>query len=224
MKFDNKIGNLFNNISQRVIYPYIITYPDFIPIENNSVSREAQRQMHEFMKETLLTVYNNPEIIGMSTEKDDYFDWEAFKDKPDLNNFMKKLEKKFLGFFALLYEIGINGEISNGELFINKSKKALNKGKILQLSEIGLICTNNGDGVYIHSSDYPELSTGWKLLSNICMESENKKKDAVISQSITRLLFKKCIFSKDHVSFTRLYGDLPQSGKYLEELESFFQK
>lgn len=226
MIFENKIGGEFDNLAQRVVYPYIISYPEFIPIESDSISELSQRQMNDFLKTTLISIYNNPGIIEMPIEKDDCFnDGVLYNTNPELNNSMKKLERKFLEFYNFLFEIGLYGDVINSKLHILKSKKIVNKNKQIIFEKLGLICMDEKDKIIIYSNDYPELCFGLKALSKTCNETGVKDpKNAIIGQSVARLLFMKCLFYNDVVRDSQLYGHLNQNGKYLEELEDFLIK
>lgn len=171
MEAENKIGSSFENISQRVIYSYILTYPDFIPDNCTEVSKQSQEQWYDFFKETLIAVYNDPQIIGLSVEQDDCFNEEMYKEKPELVEKMKKLEKKLLGFFALLYEIGAVGELTENLLFVPKKIMPFSKSKISLLANVGILCESKDDGVFVSNADYPDLCAGWKLLSENCRKA-----------------------------------------------------
>ncbi|WP_310602759.1 hypothetical protein, partial [Anaerosporobacter sp.] len=222
MKFENKIGKSFDNLAQRVIYPYIISYPEFEPVKNNDVSESAQKQMYDFMKNTFVTMYNNPEIIGLPIEEDGCFgEGVLYNSNPELNNMMKKFEKKFLDFFNFLFELGFYGEVLDNKLHISKAKKAINKNKQTMLVRLGLECETKEETV-IYSNEYPELCVGWNALS-ICSNAVWDKDitKAIVSQSFARLMFMKCLYADEIVADSRLYNGLEQSGVYLSQLETF---
>lgn len=220
MFFEDMTGKEFNNISQRVIYPYIITYPEFIPVTNCDASEASQMATHLLIKDSLIKIYNSPEIIGMQTDKDEYFNGEAFKDKPELNGLLLNLEKKLLGFFNMLYEIGINGEVNGERLFISKDRKLLNKAKLTLLTEFGFITEIVNGGIYISSDKYRNLCNGLHVLSVTCRrEAGREVEKPVCRQSKTKLLFMKCIYDINSLSFTRLYEGL--FGNKINVLEKY---
>lgn len=219
MRFENQIGNKFDNLAQRLVYSYMASYSQFVPTNTDEITIEAQKQTHDFLSGLLFKIYHNPAIIGLPLEKDDCFDGEAFKDKPELVKTMKNLEKKFLGFFNLLFELGIAGEIKNKKLYISNIKIKLQKSRLNLLEQIGFKSEIMADTVIIYSKEYTELCSGLKSLSEICKSSDGKD---ITKQSMTREIFMKCLFDEKNISLTNLYGDLAQSGIYLKELEEYF--
>jgi hypothetical protein len=49
MDFENRIGTDFDNVSQRLVYNYIATQPDFRSIPSDAASETAQRQLYDFI-------------------------------------------------------------------------------------------------------------------------------------------------------------------------------
>ena len=220
MIFENKIGALFNSIAQRLVYSYIASYSKFTPVNLNEASVESQKQTHIFLFETLTKIYDNPVIIGLPLDEDDCFDGEMYKDKPDLYLTMKKTEKSFLGFFNLLFQLGIYGEVLNNKLIVPKAQKSLAKNKLILLENIGLKYDITSDGVLLYSDKYPDFIPSFKYLCMAVNFVDGKDiAKAVIGQGRARLLFMRCIFDINTISFDKLYGDLEQSGSYLKELE-----
>lgn len=221
MDCKNKIGGSFNSLAQRLVYMYIATYPKFIPANTDEV--EAQKQTHSFLGETLSKIYENPAIIDLPMEQDDCFNGEPHKDKPELYKTMRNLEKKFLGFFDYIYELGCIGTVKDNKLHILKSDKKILKNKLIQLGQFDLEYEVTNESTIIYSKKYPDLCSGLKFLSGICKLTQNRDIDnPVTKQSITRLMFMHCIFDKKNVSFADFYGGFTQSGGYLEKLEKYF--
>ncbi|BCN29010.1 hypothetical protein [Anaeromicropila herbilytica] len=73
MKVENKIGQDFDSLAQRIIYSYVATYPDFKPVEHG-VCYESQKQMHDFIADTLLLLYEHTEILGVAIVPDAYYE------------------------------------------------------------------------------------------------------------------------------------------------------
>ncbi|MDR0473208.1 MAG: hypothetical protein LBH43_06015, partial [Treponema sp.] len=222
MVYENKLGGVFGNLAQRIIYPYIVSYPEFAPIESGDVSEKAQKQIYDFLKKTLIAIYKNPGIIEMPIEKDNCFESGVlYNTNPELNNSMKKQEKKFLGFFNFLFELGLYGDVLNNKLVIPKSKKAVSKNTKIILEQLGISCEIEKEETIVYSNEYPELCIGWRILSKTSGSGNNGD---VIGQSPARLMFMKCLLINEPVPASRLYGSLEQSGKYLKQLEDFLIK
>ncbi|MDR0326612.1 MAG: hypothetical protein LBI19_11050 [Oscillospiraceae bacterium] len=215
---DNKIGGTFDNLAQRLIYPYVLTFPEFEHVEREDVSETAQRHMHVFLRSALSAIYANPHMIGLPIEEDDCFIDEPKKAKPVLYNTMRKLEKSFLSFFTVLFELGLHGEVIDGKLCIPKAKKDVNKPKQAILSHIGLVCETEKDKSILFSPELPELCHGWKALSEHA--GANGNGDAM-GKCPAGLYFLKCLYMNGPIPISRLYGKLKQSGGHLEELEAF---
>jgi hypothetical protein len=49
MDFEKRIGTDFDNVSQRLVYNYIATQPDFRPVPSDVASETAQRQFYDFI-------------------------------------------------------------------------------------------------------------------------------------------------------------------------------
>ena len=222
MKCENKVGKEFDSIAQRLAYSYMALYSKFVPADIKEVTVEAQKQTHDFLGGVLCKIYENPAIIGLPLDKDDCFDGEMFKDKPELTKKMKSLEKKFLGFFDFIYEFGVAGELRENKLYIANTKMKPQKSKLALLEQIGLKSEIIADGVIIYSDEYPELCSGLKCLSAICELADGDMPNRITKQSTSREMFMRCLFDFNNVSLDRLYGDFEQSGPYLKELEDYF--
>jgi len=84
MKCENMVGKTFRNISQRLIYGYLCSYPEFQPI-SSIVSRESQKQMYDFLWEFVSEVYLHPQKLGLPIDEDDWLgDRQLNKAKPQL--------------------------------------------------------------------------------------------------------------------------------------------
>lgn len=223
MKCENKVGKEFDSLSQRLVYSYMISYSKFIQANIDEITVEAQKQTHSFIGSLLYKIYNNPALIGLSLEKDDCFHAEAFKDRPELAKSMKNLEKKFLGFFDFIFELGVVGELKDNTLYIPNTKMKIQKNKLTILDKINLKNEMKSDGTIIYSVEYPELCSGWKFLSKICKLIDGRDiPNRITKQCMAREMFMKCLFDLNNISLDRLYGDLEQSGVYLKELEDYF--
>ncbi len=106
MKIKKKLGQGFDSLTERIIYSYVATYPDFMPVDN-CVSYESQMQMHDFIADTLLMLYEHNEILGTTIVPDEYYEnWALNNSNPALINSMEKIESKFADFIEMLIKIG----------------------------------------------------------------------------------------------------------------------
>lgn len=93
MKLINKIGQGFDSLTQRILYSYVATYQDFKPVDNG-VCYESQKQMHDFIADALLLVYEHNEILGTTIVPDAYYEnWAMNNSNPALIRSMEKNRK-----------------------------------------------------------------------------------------------------------------------------------
>ena len=84
MDFENRIGADFGNVSQRLVYNYIATQPDFRPIQSKVACQTEQRQLYDFIVGIYTALYHDPARIVMTTEPDET------EDRPNSDRLYKK--------------------------------------------------------------------------------------------------------------------------------------
>lgn len=217
MKCENKVGKSFDNLAQRIIYAYKCTYPDFMPVNHSEVSQESQKQMHGFLGDTLCNIYDDPTIINIKIEPDDYYENNALnKSKPELIVSMKKVEKKLIDFYKLLYGIGESGRIDGDKLYVSKEEFKITRNKLAQLGEVGILSESNENDVILYSEKYPDLFPAFQLLCQThALEKERFPKGL--------LMFMYCIYDLENYKAVNIYGDASQNRECISELEDYFQ-
>lgn len=179
MDFENRIGADFDNISQRLVYNYIATQPDFRPIPSDAASETAQRQLYDFIAGIYTALYHDPALIGMTTEPDET------EDRPNPDRVYKDEAKKYLearelrrqnedmieGLFDSLQRLGELGTVRDGALVVEKDALGLNKRAyttlVRHLTALGLSCTDAGGTLSLSSLAYPAMWDAWKLLATL---------------------------------------------------------
>ena len=215
MKCENMVGKTFRNISQRLIYGYLCSYPEFRPI-SSIVSRESQKQMYDFLWEFVSAVYLGPQKLGLPIDGDDWYgDWELNKAKPQLIKTFKKIIKVIKDFYIFLYSLGEYGIIEENKLHINKNKLKIKKKHLAFLEQFGITSKIDDENIVFSSKIYSEIFPAWKLLSQISSES---KLDTMFS-------FPRCLFSSDNSYMLRTMNDLCSSDRgMLADLDSYLRK
>lgn len=156
--FENKLGQSFENLGKRIIYSYLATYPEFKPVANCDASELSQRQMYDFLYDTIEIIYNDLSLINVADEPDECYEWwQLNKDKPELILRMQKIEKNVIDFFEYFIKIGLSGEVKDNTLIINKTDIRILQKTREKLSLVGLICDEAKDSYIISHSKYNEL-------------------------------------------------------------------
>jgi hypothetical protein len=179
MDFENRIGTDFDNVSQRLIYNYIATQPDFHPVLSDTASETAQRQFYDFICGIYVALYHDPTLIGMTTEPDETEDHpnpdRVYKDEQrkhlEARKLRRKNEDKIEGLFDNLQRLAELGTVRDGTLVVAKDELGLNKralGTLVKnLTALGLQFSEDDQTLRLRSDAYPEMVTAWKLLATL---------------------------------------------------------
>lgn len=179
MGFGNRIGTDFDNVSQRLVYNYIATQPDFRPVPSEVASETAQRQFYDFITGIFTALYHDPELIGMTTDPDETEDRprpdRAYENEShkylEARKLRRKNEEKIEGLFDSLQRLGELGTVRHGALVVERSDLGLNKRAlemlVRNLTRLGLQCSVDGQALYLRSDAYPEMWDAWKLLATL---------------------------------------------------------
>ncbi|HNT77439.1 MAG TPA: hypothetical protein PKH77_20695 [Anaerolineae bacterium] len=179
MDFENRIGADFDNVSQRLIYNYIATQPDFRPIPSDAASETAQRQFYDFIAGIYTALYHDPALIGMTTDPDETEDHpnpdRLYKDEAKKYLEARKLRRKnediIEGLFDSLQRLGELGTVHDGALVVEKDALGLNPRAyttlVKHLTALGLSCADVGETLSLSSRVYPEMGDAWKLLATL---------------------------------------------------------
>lgn len=182
MELDNMIGKDFPSLGKRVLYSYIATYPKYQEV--TALPGESQKQMYDFMKQVLATLYEHPELVTPVEEPDDcYHGWALANTKPELNLAMEKIENKFATLIESLIKVGKAGEVSETagiqSMIIPKGNMTVSKVLREKLEAFGLNVEQKKDGTVLTSTKYPKLFTAWSMYG---------KQDDEGAQKITRTI------------------------------------
>ncbi|WP_055667508.1 hypothetical protein [Desnuesiella massiliensis] len=212
---ENKIGKNFDNLSQRIIYSYVGTFPKFIPVKSEAATEHSQYQFYSFMKNILLKLYNNPELLDISMVPDDYYeDWEFQNRKPELIETMRKYKKKIDDFYILLFKIGEHGVAKNNKLYVSKIHMKVISKTLSKLDNLGLKSENRKDEFVFWSDEYPDMIYAWKLLVGTSLKSN---KDSL-------LLFSRCMFDSTYSYTSDIFKNLLENKSAFQVLEDFFEQ
>lgn len=211
------VGRDFGCLAQRVIYSYMCTYPDFIPLDNETVTVDEQREMNSFLRSLIYHIYNNPDFIVTASEPDQFFENGVMnKINPVLVTKMKAIDKKLTAFYRFLYDMGEIAELGDGCFVIDKEKLKITNDKIKKLREIGFEAVSKGSLITLTSQKYPRCFPAWKLLFELCDE----KKDMAAKEMLW-FRFMHGIFNEEAISELNIFGQLFETPLYLEKLEKY---
>lgn len=153
-----KVMKSFESLAHRLSNAYKCTYPAFLPVEDDRASEISQRQMHGFLQDVINKIFDQPSLIDLREEKDDFYEnWMFNNQRPELDVKMKKIEKSFLDFYTYLYKLGECGEVKDNRLYIRKSDMKLAKKKLQQLEQFGLRSESDSTATIFYHEKYPEL-------------------------------------------------------------------
>lgn len=213
----NTIQREFPTLGHRIINAYLTTYPRFVPVDSAEANLESQKQMHEFLYDTISKIYQNPEIINIKSEPDDYYENSAMSNsRPELIEKMSNIEYKFFDFYALLFRIGQAVTCEEWEWFISKETLKLTAKTLKKLEQFGLICMDEKDRVVLSHKQYSLLFPAWRLHTDILQKGLIKR------QILARFLQGK--FQQKTYHCIDMFPESLVNGSSLSELESYFEK
>lgn len=217
-EFDVDLGKVrknFDSLAQRIIYTYKCTYPICIPIEDDRASVSSQRQMHGFLQDAINSIYNNPGLLNLQEETDDFYEvWMLNNSKPELDSKMRKIEKVLFDFYAYLYKLGECGEVKDHKLYVSRDNMKFVKKRLQQLEQFGLYSESNDTSTIFYCKKYPELFPAWKLLCN--------EKQCSPKGEIARFIY--CIYDVSKYNAEHLFGNLVDDSTLIQELEQYLKE
>ena len=210
-----KVRKDFDSLAQRIIYTYKCTYPICIPIEDDKASESSQRQMHGFLHDAINRIYDNPGLLNLQEEPDDFYEvWMVNNNKPELDGKMRKTEKVLFDFYSYLYKLGECGEVKDHKLYINRNNMKFVKKRLQQLEQFGLYSDSNDTSTIFYCRNYPELFPAWKFL---CDEKQCSPKG-----EIARFMY--CMYDVSKYNAEHLFGNLIDDSTLIQELEQYFSE
>lgn len=211
----NKMGKAFDSLAQRILYSYVAAYPTFQPMGESSI--EAQKHMYEFMKETLLLLYENPALLSVQHETDDCYEaWELANTKPELYKSMEKIEGKFANFIEMLIKVGKSGVIINHQLVIPRTEWSIAKGTREKLEQLGISCEQTKEASILSSKKYPRLFEAWR---------EYSEQDEEGAPKISRIIaFIHGRYTGKRYRVLDFFFDFIEDPELVYQLETFFEE
>ena len=158
------LAQSFDSLGKRVIYPWLAAYPVFKPVKACDAGESSQRQMYDFLYESLTTIYSDLSIMNISYEPDDCYEhWELNNTKPALNAKMQKIKMEFYAVYEYFIKMGLAGEVLQDGLFIRKGGLRITQKVKDRLLLFGLVCDEKKDGYYFMHNKYKEMFPVWKM-------------------------------------------------------------
>lgn len=167
------LARSFESLGKRILYPCLAVHPAFKPVTGCNAGEESQKQMYDFIYESIEAIEADLSIIDITFDPDDSYEfWQPSKAKPGLIEKMHKIRKSYFALFEAFIKIGLAGEPQRDSLFIRKADLKISKKIKDKLSAFGLTCEENKDGCILSHHKYKELFPAWKLH---CTQSEDNK-------------------------------------------------
>ena len=208
------LAKSFENLAKRVVYPYLATYPVFKPVKDCNVSENSQKQMYDFLYESITAIYSDLSIINVKYEPDDCYEyWEMNKSKPELIVQMQKIKKELFAVYEYFIKMGLAGEVFQDGLFIRKADLKVTQKNKEKLSLFGLVCDEKEDGYYFTHNKYTEIFPAWKLHCCVSDYGKNSTYD-MINFLYGRFMDKK-------YTAVEMFGKMSEQS-LISELEQYF--
>lgn len=208
------IGRFYDSLGDRMVSPYCSAYPPFKPVLDCGASESSQRQMYNFLQDTLNIIRNDLSVIDVEYVPDDCYQYyETCNTKPDLRLKMLGIRKKFFDFYDFLFSLGLYGEPVKDKLYINKKEMRISKKFRDKLPVFGLHLEDNKDFYMLSHNKYKELFPAWKLHSSISGDYK--------SQAIKMVTFLNGRFGGKVYSVSEMFGRI-SCAESIAELEDYF--
>ncbi len=179
--FENKVGQSFENLGRRIIYAHLAAYPEFKYVPDCNASELSQRQMYDFLYDSIKTIYNDLSLINVVEEPDECYEfWECNNVKPELILKMQKIEKNFFDLYEQFVKMGLYGNVTGSKLIIGKSDMKITQKTKDRLSLFGLTCDETNDSLVFTHNSYKELFPAWKLHCSVSKEGKIRTQNMMI--------------------------------------------
>lgn len=194
----------FNNISQRMLSGLMIAFSDFESV-NSDVPETSQKNFYDIMKNILLSIYNNPEKIGLPVSKDDCF--RAFmcgNQNPELNKLNNEIMIRINDFYKILYFAGNIGEIEGDQLLVSiksikNAKIKIRNEYITFLTSIGLLTSMTKEDIIFNIDK--DILKAWQLLAKVTLHTDIYDKTRGVNSVHFGLLKFVCALYIDDFSY-----------------------
>lgn len=216
---ESMINRSFDNLAQRSIYYFLVTYPSFISISSDYADTDDQKAAYEFIKGVYDKLYDNPSLLGFKLEPDDSFgDWELQKSKPDLASAIRKVIKKVEEFIAVLWGASFYGQTEGNFLVVNKHDMEIKPSFLKQLAAFGVKSARN-ENEYI--LEFPFNVNGLKLLAEV--SAQNVKSSTGSTQKLY-LLFSRGVFDTTAPWTREVFGNMLDDRDPFDKLIDFLEQ
>ena len=177
----------FTSTAHRVLHRYIFSFADFLPIESDTVSADAQQVFYEFCKSIVQNIADTPTRLGLSVDLPDQ--WLGAHDTmnmyPDIYKVRNDCQKAFVDMAHFLFCAGQFGVCKNSQLTVTKTDLPKMNGKQLGLyrelfSNHGLMMTAHTDALSFEFPSNPHALSAWKLYSEISANEQTRPRDRAL--------------------------------------------
>jgi len=107
---ESMINKDFDNLSQRCVYYFLVTYPSFYPVKSDKADESEQKAAYDFILNIYKNLYDDPMLLKIKPVPDDALnEWQPQKEKPGLAPKLRGIIKKINGFIKQFHQ-----DISDG--------------------------------------------------------------------------------------------------------------
>lgn len=158
------LAKSFESLGKRFVDAFLVTYPAFKPVKDCTASENSQKQMYDFLYDSITTIYSDLSITNIPYEPDDFYEhWQLMNTRPELNLKMQKIKKEFFAVYEYFIKLGLAGQVLQDGLFIAKSEMQIKQKTKDKLHRFGLVCDQKADGYLITHIKYKDMFSAWKL-------------------------------------------------------------
>lgn len=214
----NMVNQSFENLAQRSLAYFLVTYPPFTSIHSTEASEVEQRNTYLFIKGIYERIYNDPSLLGLKDIPDDSFnDWEFHKTNPKLAVKIRDGIKKVDQFISLIFNICLSNKVNDNTFSVSKSDIEIKSTALKQLQKFD-IQVKTTESEYLIS--FPIKADGLILLAKISKENI----DSESGQQKASLLFSRGVFDAASPWTSEVFRNMFDGKEAFDKLMDFLIK
>ncbi len=208
-------GLHFETLGHRIIYSYLVTMPDFVPLPYLEVDVESQAMMHQFLENTIKNIYEQPMLVSIKPSPDEYFhNHEFLNENPKLMQRMNAIEYKIIHFYNMLLKIAKVAQVDSCQMIVPKKECHLLTKSWKNLENFGMMMEENSDSFKVTSPNYTGIFPAWKYLASMEQTGERNK--------MIGFLFS--MYPGKAYTARQLFGKVSQEPELLDQMENYFRE
>jgi len=176
----------FDNLTQRILYRYTFTFADFVPIESDAVSVDAQRTFHDFCGSVVRGIFDDPSLLGLLTDHQDaWLEHGLLNMYPTIYKVRNMTQKAFCDLSGFLFAAGLHGKIYDERFIVRQDDLPKLTGKMLMLyiklfERYGMFMEKDDGKLSFLFPDCQDIFTAWRLLAEKCGTFQDRPKEQAV--------------------------------------------